>query len=120
MRRFRVFLFVLLAIAVPLQGYAHALLESTSCCPMEQMDGMDGANANTLHDCCDDADHPVKKTGQDCTSGHACQFSSGVHFTVSVFEGLPQIMTLATRYPHLAEFMFSFDSAATWRPPAPF
>ena len=117
MRRLRVFLFLLLAIAVPLQGYAH-FAQPLVPCPMEDTAMMAMVDADTAHDCCDDAD-TAAKTGKACKSGQPCQ-SGGQHFSVVTFGVLTQLPVPATRFPRIAAFAFSFDPAATWRPPAQF
>jgi len=114
MRRFRVFLFLLLSIAVPLQGYAHFALPKAPC-PMEQMAMMDAADA-AAHDCCNDAE-TAAKTGKACKSGQPCQ-SVGSLFPVTGLGDLPHVLATSARFPRLADITFSFDPAATWRPPA--
>lgn len=115
MRRLRVFLFLLLAIAVPLQGYAH-FAQPLVPCPMEDTAMMAMVDADAAHDCCDDAESG-SQTGKACKSGQPCQ-SGGQHFSVSTLGVLPQMPVPATRFPRIAAFTFSFDPAATWRPPA--
>jgi hypothetical protein len=117
MRRLRVFLFLLLAIAVPLQGYAH-FAQPLIPCPMEHPAMMAMADAAAAHDCCDDAE-PAEQTGKACKSGQPCQ-SGGQHFSVATFGVLPQVPVPATRFPRIAADMSSFDPAAAWRPPAQF
>lgn len=111
MRRFRTILFLLLSIAVPLQGYAH-FAQPAAHCPMAQAAMMDAA-AGAAHDCCSDAD-PAGKT---CKSGHACQ-SVGSVLPVAGLGDLPHDLAPSVRFPHLADIAFTFDPAATWRPPA--
>lgn len=129
MRRLRVLLFLLLAIAVPVQGYAHFALFAVPC-PMQsgpmQSDAMqdesmmsmaDMADA-TMPDCCNDAE-TAEKTGQACKAGQLCH-AGGQFFQVIPFGVLFQDAVPAVRFPHLADVIFSFDSSATWRPPAQF
>ena len=111
MRRFRTFLFLLLSIAVPLQGYAHFVLPAAHC-PMEQAAMMDAAEG-AAHDCCNDAD-PAGKT---CKSGQACQ-SVGSVLPVAGLGDLPHDPAPAVRFPRFADIAFTFDPAATWRPPS--
>lgn len=113
MRRLRVFLFLLLAIAIPLQGYAHFAQPWVSC-PMEEaaMTAMVDAAA---HDCCGDQD----PAGKICKSGQPCQ-SVGQHFVAPAIDALPQMAAAATRYPRVAMRAIAFDPSATWRPPAQF
>lgn len=114
MRRLRVFLFLLLSIVVPLQGYAHVALPE-ACCPTERM-AMTDAEVEAVHDCCDDAD-TAAKTGKTCKAGQFCQ-SMGSLFPFSGIDVLAQELAPSIRFPHLADIPFSFDPAATWRPPA--
>lgn len=113
MHRLRLFLFLLLAIAVPLQGYAH-FAQPLVPCPMEDTAMMAMVDAGAAHDCCDESD---SQTGKACKSGQPCQ-TGGQHFSVFTFGVLPQVPVPATRFPRLAAFTFSVDPAATWRPPA--
>ena len=110
MRRLRVFLFLLLSIAVPLQGYAH-FAQPLVPCPMEDAAMIAMVDADTAHDCCDESSSQACKAGKPCQTG-------GQHFSVSTFGLLPQEPVPATRFPHIAADMFSFDPAAAWRPPA--
>ena len=112
MRRLRVFLFLLLAIAVPLQAYAH-FAQPRVPCPMEDAAMMAMADTDAAHDCCDDSE----SGSQACKSGQPCQ-TGGQYVSVSTFGLLPQEPVPATRFPHIAANMVSFDPAAAWRPPA--
>lgn len=113
MRRLRVFLFLLLSLAVPLQGYAH-FAQPLVPCPMEAAAMMALVDVDAAHDCCDESG---SQTGKACKSGQPCQ-TGGQHFSVSTLDVLPQEPVPATRFPHIAADMFSFDPAAAWRPPA--
>jgi hypothetical protein len=116
MRRFRVFLFLLLSVVVPLQGYAHVVLPEAHC-PMQQKamsaDGSDMAS----HDCCPEADG-AKKTGKASKSCPFCQFL-GQLLPVPSFGVPAQEASASVRYPRVAGIFFSFDPSFTWRPPAP-
>jgi hypothetical protein len=114
MRRFRVFLFLLLSTVIPLQGYAHVVLPEAHS-PMEQTAMMDGA-ADAAHDCCHDAEG-APQTGKACKSCQACH-SFGQLFPVPLSDVLTQETAPSIRYPRVAGFKLSFDPAATWRPPA--
>ncbi len=115
MRRLRVFLFMLLSVALPLQGYASFSVPKPSC-PMEQMGVMDMADTDAMHDCCNDAE-TAAKTGKPCKTAQPCQ--SVVQFLpFSGLDILSQELATSVRFPHLADVLFSFDPAATWRPPA--
>jgi len=110
MRRLRVFLFLLLSIAVPLQRYAH-FAQPLVPCPMEDTAMMAMVDVDAAHDCCDESGSQACKAGQPCQTG-------GQHFSVATFGLLPQEAVPTTRFPHIAADMFSFDPAAAWRPPA--
>lgn len=115
MRRLRVFLFVLLSIALPLQGYAHFAAPKPPC-PMEQMGVMDMSDTRVMHDCCNDAE-TAAKTGKPCKTAHPCH-SSVQFLPFSEWDVVSQDMASAFHFPLLADILFSFDPAATWRPPA--
>lgn len=76
----------------------------------------DMADDAAMLDCCNDAE-TAAKTGQACKAGQLCH-AGGQFFQVTPFGVLFQEAVPAVRFPHLAEVMFSFESAATWRPPA--
>ncbi len=119
MHRLRVFLFLLLAIAIPLQGYAQ-FAQPLMHCPMQAAAVMGDSAMMAIadaaaHDCCDDAD----PAGKVCKSGQPCQ-SVGLHFALPALGVLPQVATPATRFPRVAMRAVFFDPAATWRPPAQF
>jgi hypothetical protein len=111
MRRFRVFLFLLLSIVVPLQGYAQ-VSPAEAHCPMDQT-----AMMNDAHDYCHDADGAAQ-SGKACKPGQPCH-CLGQLFPVPSFGMLTQEPSSTVRYPRIAGFKPSFDPAATWRPPAP-
>lgn len=113
MRRLRVFLFLLLSLAVPLQGYAH-FAQPLVPCPMEAAAMMALVDVDAAHDCCDESG---SQTGKACKSGQPCQ-TGGQHFSVSTLDVLAQEPVPATRFPRIAANLFSFDPAAAWRPPA--
>lgn len=115
MRRLRVVLFLLISIALPLQGYAHFVVPKVPC-PMEPLAMMGMADAAAMHDCCNDAE-TAAKTGKPCKSAQFCQ-SVGQFLPFTGLEALPLGSTSSTRFPRLASVLFSFDPAATWRPPA--
>jgi hypothetical protein len=115
MRFFRTCLFVLLSIALPLQGYAHFVVPKVPC-PVEPMAMMDMADAAAMHDCCNDAEK-ASKTGKPCKSAQPCP-SVGQFLPFPELEALPQSLASSARYPRPADITFTFDPAATWRPPA--
>jgi len=115
MRYFRVGLFFLLSLVIPLQGYAHFVVPKLPC-PMEQMEMMNISDISTMHDCCNDAD-TAKKTGKACKTVQPCA-SVGQALPFSELGVLSQLPASSVRFPRLADVSFSFDPAATWRPPA--
>lgn len=110
MRRFC--LFLLLAIAVPLQGYAH-FAQPLVPCPMQRSAMMAMTDVADAHDCCDDA----QSTGEACESGQPCQ-TGGQHFSVFPFDPVPQPSVAATRFATLVATLPTLGPAAAWRPPA--
>lgn len=116
MRRLRVFLFLLLSLAVPLQGYAH-FAQPLVPCPMEAAAMMALVDADAAHDCCEDSESGPQSE-KACKSGQPCQ-TGGQHFSAFfTLDVLPQEPVPATRFPRIAADMFSFDPDAAWRPPA--
>ena len=77
---------------------------------------MDLADAAAMHDCCNDAE-TAAKTGKLCKSAQPCQ-SVGQFLPFSAQGILPQGLASSVRFPHFADTLFTFDPAATWRPPA--
>jgi hypothetical protein len=114
MRRFRVFIFLLLSIVVPLQGYAHVALPEVQC-PMEQTALMGGADE--AHDCCHEGEGDTQ-CGKACKSCQPCHALGQHLFPASSLGVLIQQPASSILYPHAAGFKPSFDPAATWRPPA--
>ena len=115
MRLIRISLFFILAIAVPLQGYASFVVPKVPC-PMEPLVMMNMADADAMHDCCNDAE-TAAKTGKLCKSGQSCQ-SAGHFLPFLEVDYAPHVLVTSVRYPQIADDLLSFDPAATWRPPA--
>jgi hypothetical protein len=120
MRKFRLFLLMLLCLAVPLQGIAGMRMLSAPC-PMEsghmaqmQIADMD-QQAMADHDCCNDAE-TVAKTGKMCKTGQDCQVS--VLYPASRVSSLSLPVAPATQYLSLVLPVRSFDASSVWRPPA--
>lgn len=78
---------------------------------------MDMADAVAMHDCCNDPE-TASKTGKPCKSAQPCP-SAGQFLPFPEIDALPQNPASSTRYPPLADIPFTFDPAATWRPPTP-
>ncbi|OYX29364.1 MAG: hypothetical protein B7Z03_09095 [Hydrogenophilales bacterium 32-62-9] len=83
---------------------------------MEPSAMMDMADAAAMHDCCNDAE-TAAETGKPCKSAQPCQ-SVGQFLPFASPDVLPQNLASSVRYPRLADTPFTFDPAATWRPPA--
>ena len=115
MRRLRVFFFLLLSCALPLQAYALFAVPKVPC-PMEGMGMMDIVEAAAMHDCCNDAE-TTAKTGKPCKTVQPCQ-SAGQYLPFADLDVPVQSLTTSVRFPHPTDVNFSFDPAATWRPPA--
>src|SRR3569623_2914636 len=113
MRLFRTFLFILLSVALPIQGYANLALPKRHC-PMESAT-MNKTDADAMHDCCNDA-KTAAKTGKPCKPAQPSQ-SMGQFFPITEQGVLPQASASSVRFPHFVDITFSFDPAATWRPP---
>lgn len=115
MRHLRLILFLLLSLAIPVQGFAQFVPQQTPC-PME-LGVLDlSADTGLMHDCCNDSE-TAAKTGQPCKTVQPCP-SPGQFLPFAEIEVLPQERAASTRFPLLAETVFSFDPAAAWRPPA--
>ena len=83
---------------------------------MQQMAMMAVADAGAMPDCCNDAE-TAAKTGQPCKSGQPCQ-SVAQFLSFPESDSVLQRLTSSVRFPRLADIPFTFDPAATWRPPA--
>lgn len=115
MRLIRTLIFFFLAMAVPLQGYANFVVPKVPC-PMDEMAMIDMVDADAMHECCNDAE-TAAKTGKPCKSAQPCQ-SVGQLLPFLELKVLPQDLASSVRFPRLAGVTFTFDPAATWRPPA--
>lgn len=120
MRKFRLFLLMLLCLAIPLQGIAGVHMLSAPC-PMEQSGGMAqmqmadmDQQAMADHDCCNDAD-TAAKTGKMCKTGQDCPVSA--LYPASVVSSLPPSVAPTTQYPSLVLSVRTFDASSVWRPP---
>lgn len=121
MRKFRLFLLMLLCLAVPLQGLADVHMLSAPC-PMEQSDHMAqmqmvDMDAQTMadHDCCNDAE-TAAKTGKMCKTGQDCPVSA--LYPASLVISLSVAVAPATLHPSLVLSVRSFNASSVWRPPA--
>ncbi|MFP5418588.1 MAG: hypothetical protein ACLGHA_05460 [Gammaproteobacteria bacterium] len=115
MRRLRLILFLLLSLAIPVQGFAQ-FAQQQSMCPMELGTMNMSADMSLMHDCCNDPE-TAAKTGQPCKTVQPCP-SPGQLLPFAEIAVAQQERATAVRFPQLAETLFSFDPAATWRPPA--
>jgi len=76
---------------------------------------MNMTDAGAMHDCCNDA-KTAAITGKPCKPAQPCQ-SMGQFFPIMEQRVLPQNPASSVRFPRFADITFSFDPAATWRPP---
>src|SRR3569833_930811 len=113
MRLIRTFLFILLSVALPIQGYANLALPKRHC-PMESAT-MNMTDAGAMHDCCNDA-KTAAKTDKPCKPAQPCQ-SMGQFFPIKEQGVLPQNPASSVRFPRFADNTKTKDPAATWRPP---
>lgn len=104
--------FLMLALALPLQGYAH-FAQPLVPCPMQAGAMMTMADGAATDDCCDEA----QAAGQACESDPSCQ-SGGQHFSTFPPGPASPPRIAATRFPPLTATPPAFDPAAAWRPPA--
>lgn len=121
MRKLRLFLLMLLCVAVPLQGIAGVHMLSAPC-PMEQSVGMAqmqiadmDQQAMADHDCCNDAE-TAAKTGKMCKTGQDCPVSA--LYPASSISSLPLSVAPTTQYLSLVLSVRTFDASSVWRPPA--
>lgn len=115
MRKLRVFLLLLLCIAIPLQGFAHMSVAETTYA-MEHAAAEFMADAATPHDCCDNADTPAKTTGKACGQcGSPCPV-----FQVRTHSPAPVHAVRFPRFRLIELFVHSFYPSSVWRPPALF
>jgi hypothetical protein len=115
MRNFRIFLLLLLCVAIPLQGYAGLALQEKPCSMMQAMMAK-VASANQVRPCCNDAD-TLKKTGKMCKTGQQC--TSGSHyFTLVKIQPPAYAAAQALRFAPIALSLYSIVPVPVWRPPA--
>ncbi len=122
MRLFRLFLLMLLCLAVPLQGIANVHMLSAPC-PMEQPDRMAQTKMANMdmdiqtmvdHDCCNDIE-TITKTGKVCKTGQDCPVSA--LYPASFAASLSVPLAPATLHSFLVLSVRSFDASSVWRPP---
>lgn len=116
MQKIRLFLLLILCLAIPLQGFAAAVAFEPPC-PMEMTSDGDTAAVSAMHDCCNDAD-TVAKTGKACKTGQKCP-SGGQYLA------FPPVMhsftsSASDRLSLIAPFPHAFTPSGVWRPPTQF
>ncbi|MDO9009217.1 MAG: hypothetical protein Q8K57_10850 [Thiobacillus sp.] len=113
MRSFRIFLALLIALALPAQTLADARM-AIGCCPMSAMD-MQAAMASG-HDCCDE--HDTNSTGAHCDAGSNCH--CGFHLALAIHDFLlPSVRERAHYSSAFPTQPYPAPSTVHWRPPAP-
>lgn len=120
MRKLRLFLLMLLCLAIPLQGVAGVHMLSAPC-PMEQSGGTAQATMADMdqqamadHDCCNDAE-TAAKTGKMCKTGQDCPVSA--LYPASFVSSLPLSVAPTMQYPSLVLSVRTFEASSVWRPP---
>jgi hypothetical protein len=112
MRSIRIFLALLIALALPAQTLADARM-ATGCCPMSAMD-MQAAMASG-HDCCDE--HDTHSSGAHCDAGSMCH--CGFHLALAFHDFPPPGVRERAHYSSaISTQPYPTPSSAHWRPPA--
>lgn len=117
----RLFLALILCLAIPFQGIARAHAIEPPC-PMAQfaadLSAADQvAHAMTMieHDCCNDADS-VAKTGKLCKTGQECKVGQSVALAAPVRLTPDRVPTQVAA--HLPALLPPSHPPSVWRPPA--
>lgn len=120
MRRYPIFIMILLSLLLPLQAVATTLLLAPSCPAEAAMTNVDHAMDMDMDmdmamamDCCDDA-----PSAMDCQQMSACE---GCNISCQLFSVSTPSFTLSAE-PQVyvginLPFVASFDPASVWRPP---
>lgn len=109
----RVFLHLLICIAIAFQGVASARVVAQPC-PMEQGSASMGIDlAAAGHPCCNDADTRAS-TGEVCKTGQECPLSQALMLG---FDGAFLMSLSLNHRPALMSAPLSFDPSSVWRPP---
>lgn len=114
MRRLRLILFLLLSLAIPLQGLAQ-FSQQQAPSHMTHDAHVQAADNGSIQDGCNDAGMAAE-SGQPCNTTQPCH-STAQFLPFAEIDLLLQKRAPSARYPQLADVLFSFDPAATWRPP---
>ncbi|MBN8781193.1 MULTISPECIES: hypothetical protein [unclassified Thiobacillus] len=111
MRSFRIFLALLIALALPAQALADVRM-AVACCPMSALDAPETMAPD--HDCCHE--HDANSSGTHCDEGTGCHCS--IHLALAIHDFQPTKHELE-RYPAVFTTLpHSAPLAAHWRPPA--
>lgn len=100
---------LLLAIALPIMGWASVALPAAQPCPMQAM-----MQAGDHADCCADK-ATLGKTGQPCKMGQECQ--SGAHALPDVVVSFVPVLNASPRVTLPEPFLAHSGPAGVWRPP---
>jgi len=125
MRSFRIFLALLIALALPAQALADVRM-AVACCPMSALDAPETMAPD--HDCCHE--HDANSSGTHCDEGTGCHCSihthcdegtgchCSIHLALAIHDFQPTKHELE-RYPAVFTTLpHSAPLAAHWRPPA--
>lgn len=110
-RRLRLFIVLLLSLALPLTGMA-GIEAPTEPCPMQSM-GM-GQMAGMDQNCCQDMGKMTQHGKKDCKSGQECK--TGSLLQVSILKTAPPSLALPRPAPY-TDPTLSQAPSELWRPP---
>lgn len=114
MASLRIFLALLIALALPAQALADGRM-AVDCCPMSAEAEAAPETESTAHDCCHEND--ADDAGMSCDAGSCCPCGAHLALTLHVF-----LAATHERAHTLAVFStppYPAPPEAHWRPPAP-
>ena len=115
----RLFLALLLCLALPLQGWGGGLRLQPPC-PMEaamtmQGDSFHAGQEMAMDDCCNDAE-TFQLTGKMCKTGQECQAPTG--FVAPPVVSVAQALPLSDLHAPVPREPLRGSPASIWRPPS--
>lgn len=110
MRSIRIFLALLIALALPMQALAVARM-AADCCPMSAEAAPEHAPIG--HDCCHEG---ADASGQACDAGSCCP--CGIYPALALHVFLPAVQNHAHVPPALTLSPHAPPPGMHWRPPA--
>ena len=115
----RLFLALLLCLALPLQGWGGGLRQQPPC-PMEAAMAMQGdlfhaGPVMAVDDCCNDAE-TFQLTGKMCKTGQECQAPTG--FVAPPVMALAQSLHVSELHAPAPPEPLRGSPASIWRPPS--